>query len=225
MKLQHLSVHTGVPVSTVKFYLRGGLLPPGEKLNATTARYDRRHVERLELIRDLRQVLGMSLGRVREAVESVDTEDPVTMMGRIQTIAFGVAVPSEDDTAENPPDLSAEPGGRLTSDEIVRAMGWLPGTASSMVALDSILQEMAGWGMSPGLDSVLVYARAADSVASTELALDPDVDDPPSAASPDRLARFVALGVHSYSRLLLRLLAVAQGSYARHRWTPAHDRA
>lgn len=53
MRMSELSTRAGVSVATVKFYLREGLLAPGESINAREASYSERHVERLRLIRGL----------------------------------------------------------------------------------------------------------------------------------------------------------------------------
>jgi len=45
-----------VSTATIKYYLREGLLRPGEAVGATQASYDEGHVERLRLIRVLREV-------------------------------------------------------------------------------------------------------------------------------------------------------------------------
>lgn len=244
MKLKDLVEITGVPASSIKFYLRHELLHPGEKLNATTARYGYEHVERLELIKALRQVIGLSLeqcARVVTAVDATETVTTVALMGQVQTVV-------QEFLGESPGPSSSEEGGvggtedgavradaplsqstRLTADDIVDAMGWLSGTDESMVALDQELHRMALWGLAPRLDSALVYARAVDAVAAHQLRIardrrgleewqrmtDRGGTSGDESVSRDQLAMYVALGVYSYSRFLLKLLAVAQGSHAR----------
>src|SRR6266545_4189804 len=51
MWISELSRRTDVPVATIKYYLREGLLPPGEAAGATRAVYDDSHERRLRLIR------------------------------------------------------------------------------------------------------------------------------------------------------------------------------
>ena len=83
MWMGELARRSGVPVATVKYYLREGLLPPGEATGATRASYDERHVRRLVLIRALTGVAGMSLGQVREVLDVIDDAgtDVATAMG------------------------------------------------------------------------------------------------------------------------------------------------
>ena len=72
MQISILARRTGVPVATLKYYLREGLLPPGELLGATRADYGESHVERVRLIRTLITVGGLSIGRVRTVVAALD---------------------------------------------------------------------------------------------------------------------------------------------------------
>ncbi len=51
MRISELVARSGVPLATVKYYLREGLLMPGETTSATQARYDEQHVRRLALVR------------------------------------------------------------------------------------------------------------------------------------------------------------------------------
>jgi len=58
VKISELSSRSGVPVATVKFYLREGLLAGGEKSSQTQASYDASHLSRLRLIPDHRSSPG-----------------------------------------------------------------------------------------------------------------------------------------------------------------------
>jgi DNA-binding transcriptional MerR regulator len=53
MLMAELSRSSGVPVATIKYYLREGLLPPGAATSATRAEYDEAHLRRLRLTRAL----------------------------------------------------------------------------------------------------------------------------------------------------------------------------
>ncbi|MGN8026001.1 MerR family transcriptional regulator [Microbacterium sp. 22242] len=216
MKLQELSTRSGTPVSTIKYYLREGLLDPGEKRNATTAEYDQSHVDRLGLIHALRQMVGVPVETVREVVDAVRTADPATVMGVVQSAVLGLSRTPESPSADSDADASDAPA-RLTAQDVVTAMGWSPAAADTVAALDRDLSTISRWGIRSDLETVLVYARAADTVARYELELSRGLDGEPGSGdgpTADRLATFVARGVYADSRLLLRLLAVAQASHA-----------
>lgn len=71
MRLAELAASSGLPIATIKYYLRVGLLPPGERESSTWARYDEGHLRRLRLISALTDVAGLSLEEVRGAVDAV----------------------------------------------------------------------------------------------------------------------------------------------------------
>src|SRR5699024_1154797 len=72
--ISELSQRSGVPIPTIKYYLRERLLDHGESVSATRSHYDEGHVARLQLIRALVDVAGMSLERVREVLHHIDDE-------------------------------------------------------------------------------------------------------------------------------------------------------
>jgi DNA-binding transcriptional MerR regulator len=72
--ISELSQRSRLPVATVKFYLREGLLPPGEAVGATRAHYDESHLRRLRLIRALVEMAGLRLEEVRSILAAVDDD-------------------------------------------------------------------------------------------------------------------------------------------------------
>ncbi|MFD1826373.1 MULTISPECIES: MerR family transcriptional regulator [Mumia] len=76
MRISELANAAGVPVATVKYYLRDGLLPPGRATSATQASYDDTHLQRLRLVRSLVEVGGMPLAKVRAVLAVVDDPAP-----------------------------------------------------------------------------------------------------------------------------------------------------
>lgn len=71
MRVSELVAVSGVPLATVKYYLREGLLMPGAASSATQAEYGELHVRRLALIKALAGV-GLPLGKIRTIVGLVD---------------------------------------------------------------------------------------------------------------------------------------------------------
>jgi DNA-binding transcriptional MerR regulator len=84
MRISELSVATGVPVATIKYYLREGLLAPGERTSPNQARYDATHVRRLRLIRALLGPGGLDVATAKEVVAAIDSELPINHV-------FGIA--------------------------------------------------------------------------------------------------------------------------------------
>ena len=103
MRISELSEETGVTVATLKYYLREGLLQPGESQGATRASYDGRHVDRVRLVRALVTVGGLGIERVREVVRTLD--DPPSSRHELLGAAHRALAPAG---------MSAEPADAAT---------------------------------------------------------------------------------------------------------------
>jgi DNA-binding transcriptional MerR regulator len=85
MRMAELSRRTGVPVPTIKYYLREGLLHPGERTSPNQAFYGDSHVRRLRMIRALAEVGGLPIAKVRGVVDVVYSPDePFDILGTVQ---------------------------------------------------------------------------------------------------------------------------------------------
>lgn len=71
MRIAELSERSGVPIPTIKYYLREGLLPRGEATGRNQARYGNEHLSRLRLVRALTTVGGLSVSTVREVLAEI----------------------------------------------------------------------------------------------------------------------------------------------------------
>lgn len=94
MRIKELSATTDVPVATLKYYLREGLLHGGMPTAVNQAEYDASHVRRVRLVRALLALGHLSIADARRVVEAVDDESlPIHL-------AFGMAqdamVPARD---------------------------------------------------------------------------------------------------------------------------------
>lgn len=72
LTIQELSRASGVSVPSIKFYLREGLLAPGDPARPGRAYYDETHEERLRLVRALRDVAGLPVAVIRRVLAAVD---------------------------------------------------------------------------------------------------------------------------------------------------------
>lgn len=130
MRLSELSERSGVSTATIKYYLREGLLPPGERVSATQAEYDEGHLRRLRLVRALLQVGRLPVATAREVLGHVDDES----LGR--TIRLGAALwslPHGPDPDEDAPETAAA---RAEVDRLLDRLGW--GTAREIGSLSPV---------------------------------------------------------------------------------------
>jgi DNA-binding transcriptional MerR regulator len=84
MRMAELSTRSGVPVATVKYYLREGLLPAGRRIGPNQAQYSDEHLRRLRLVCALREIGGLSLAEVAAVLAALDS-------GHTAPVVLGVA--------------------------------------------------------------------------------------------------------------------------------------
>ena len=96
MRISELSAQTGIPVATIKFYLRENLLHDGVRTAATQAQYDESHVARLRLIRALLGPGGLSIAAAHRVIQAIE-EPPESVYELLGIAARAVAGPNLDD--------------------------------------------------------------------------------------------------------------------------------
>lgn len=164
MRVSELSSRTGVPVPTIKYYLREGLLAPGVATSANQSSYSDEHVRRLALIRALVDLGGLSIATVGDVIAAIDDPDmPLSYV-------FGIAQLAISDTDLHDPLDEADPH-LATVDALTERMGWTvsadnPGRMGVARVLEAY--ERAGH---PELAEIWDgYARGAELIAQADLA-------------------------------------------------------
>lgn len=74
MRMSELSTATGLPVATLKYYLREGLLNAGTATAVNQASYGDGHVRRARLVRALMELGNLQLADIKRVVAAVDDE-------------------------------------------------------------------------------------------------------------------------------------------------------
>ena len=177
MWMSVLSQRSGLPVATIKFYLRKGLLPPGEATGATRARYDETHVRRLRLIRALVDVAGLRLEEVRNILAAVDDESlslhEVVGSAHTQLSASDSAAPPTPETLRHVDDLVRRWRWRLSPESAHR-----DALARALDALSSLDHPVSEALLDEYAEAMGVIARREvaavagdDPVAATERAV------------------------------------------------------
>src|SRR5690606_6116451 len=77
VRIGELSRRSGVPLATIKFYLREGVLPPGERTAPNQARYGPEHLRRLRLVRALVEVGGLGVDAGKTVVAALAADLPL----------------------------------------------------------------------------------------------------------------------------------------------------
>jgi DNA-binding transcriptional MerR regulator len=193
MRISELARRGGLPVATVKYYLREGLLPAGEATGATQAQYGEAHVERLLLIRALLGAGGLSIHAARAVLEVVD--DPSTSVHD----ALGAAHHALPPSPGHPP---AEQLDRARG--LLRRWGWESGESSpSLAVLAAALHALDTAHFATPDELLDRYADAAEELAEQ------DVAAVPTGSAADAV-RFVVVGTVLLEPVLLALRRLAQ---------------
>jgi DNA-binding transcriptional MerR regulator len=190
MRMSELSKATGVPVATVKYYLREGLLPAGTAVNATSSSYGGAHVERLRLIRALVEGAGLPIAQVRRVAHTLDNPPDTwhDLLGTAQGVLCG------------PPDENLR---TTLADTLLRRQGWAVGECSPARAdLARALARLESGGVEVSAEDLDGYA-AAQAAATIDVAALP-------TDSPEAALRHAIVGTALMDNVLIALRRLAQ---------------
>lgn len=199
MQISELSLRTGVPIGTIKFYLREKLLATGTVISATRAEYSEAHVDRLNLLRVLLGVGGLSVSRARQVLAALDAP-PVSIHEVLQATHAALG-----------PHVAVEERQQQHARDLVRRWGWsvlAGGSAIDQLAAAVGALETAGF---PELDVVMDrYALAMRELAAADVAGVPN--ECPTAA-----VRYLVIGTVLLEPLIAALRRLAQEDAAAQR--------
>jgi DNA-binding transcriptional MerR regulator len=199
MKISELSARTGVSIPTLKFYLREGLLTPGELSAPNQADYGEAHIRRAALIRALRDVAGLSIARIRVIIDALDHGGEL----------FDVMGDTVDSLGGDPIDVFTE-ARREAATDVDRLLGdlGLPRREESLarhqlIAALASIREMLFPGMP--VEGLIPYAQAALQVAAMEQAATPGMFE----LEPDRAIEAAVLGLALFEPVLVAFRRLA----------------
>ncbi|MGW0484363.1 MerR family transcriptional regulator [Nonomuraea sp. NPDC003214] len=198
MRMSELSAESGVPIATIKYYLREGLLHPGEQTSATRAEYDATHLRRLRLIRALLEVGRLPVSAIKKVVEAVEDESlPVhTMLG---TAHYALSPRVE-------PEATPEWDAALAEvDAFLAGLGWkVEPEAPARHELAHTVMRMRQLGHTPELAP---YAAAAGRLVE-----EVEIDTIPYDGPRDAAVEALVLGTVLYGRAFDALRRLAHES-------------
>ncbi|SEG83519.1 DNA-binding transcriptional regulator, MerR family [Nonomuraea solani] len=208
MRMAELSETTGVPVPTIKYYMREGLVAPGRPTGRNQADYGEEHVRRLRLVRALVEYGGLSIAVIRDLMGQIDNPDleEFDLLGAAQkTVTQRKEArpgPYKDEAEERLHELLVRRGWRIrTNDPAYR-------TAVGVLAT---LDEVGRHDMIEALDS---YAEAAEKIAEADLRLlGGDVSD------RERAVEIVVIGTSVGDTLIATLRRLAQATISERLYT------
>lgn len=179
--------------ANIKFYIREGLLPAGERTGYNRTEYDDAHVARLRLIQALTNKGGLSIAAAREVLKALDNDESIDVVLRAAHEAIPVA--AED----------ASPESTAIVEDLARTRGWAvwPGHAGIRMAAHA-LDTFASIDRSDIGAGLHEYARAAQIIAEA------DLRTTVSSGSSERMAETVVVGTVVGDTLIAGLRRIAQ---------------
>ncbi|NYF56334.1 MerR family transcriptional regulator [Micromonospora purpureochromogenes] len=199
MRIAELSRRSGVAVPTIKYYLREGLLPPGELTSPNQASYDEHHLNRLRLIRAMIDLAQVPVARVRAVLEALDS-DTLSLHERIGAVHRAIT-PSRQLTAGD----SARTAAAVQVQELIRRRGWAVEPDSPAIAtLVETISVLRSLGQDHLVDLLDPYAEAVERFTELEVAA------VASRTDPDQVAESVVIGTILGENLVASLRLLAQ---------------
>ena len=198
MKVAELSRKSGVPLPTIKFYIREGLLPAGSRTGKNQADYGPRHLERLAMIRVFRDDVGLPIDTISRALRAADKAGEYFVVDAIDAL-----VPSE--SALPPSDPEAFGRALDVVVKLAKKRGWMVNRDDVSVRYAARALEAIGRSFYEGTgDDLVFYAEAVDAIADCEIP-----DDWAPDESPDAALRYAVLGTVLFEPFILALRRMA----------------
>jgi DNA-binding transcriptional MerR regulator len=199
VRMAELSRTTGVPVPTVKYYLREGLLPPGVSMGPNQADYGDDHARRLRLIRVLREVGELGIAQVRKVLEAIDAEE--VSLHDVLGQAHHALGPTREPAVVSEELRQA----KADIDRFIAELGWrVSAEAPARWTLAESLLALRRLCNAEGPEIFTPYAEVADRIATAE------VSSGPEDASRAETVEWMVIGTVVYEAALSALRRLAQ---------------
>ena len=203
MRISELVSRSGVPLATIKYYIREGLLMPGETTSATQARYGEQHLRRLNLIRALTDVAGLPLQKAGVVIGLI--EHPESNL--FDTLGKAVAALPPYSDAESS-DVEDYPRAKAALEKI----GQLYDPSYAAVAqLERALAAAESVGLAMSDDRLRGYASHIMEIAEI------DLDEVPTGTVQDAV-EYSVLGTALYEPIIVAMRRLAHQDLAARRF-------
>lgn len=199
MLMSELAARTSVPVPTIKYYLREGVLMPGHAISATRADYDDFHVRRIALIKAL-SALALSMAQIKSIVGLIDRPGE-SLFATLGAATAALPPVAEADSKDDCPRATAA----------LTALDWLvPKGFPAVAQLEHALADAEAAGVPMTEERLRAYAPHIMSIASY------DIEQMPVEPAPAAI-EYAVLGTVLYEPILAALRRIAHAGLAAQR--------
>lgn len=201
--VRELSHASGVSVASIKFYVREGLVPPGDSAAEHRAHYDERHLARLRAIRALREIGQLPLGAISDVFRAID--DGGSPFAVVASVMDALSTSREKVMKE-----TKNAGADIRS--LLDAMGVRTRpNAGAVVDLGTALVKLRTmWGDFP-VEKLRPYAEMAHELAKLEV----EANREAFGGSTEGLLRTAVLGTVLFEPVLIALRRLMHEDLAR----------
>jgi DNA-binding transcriptional MerR regulator len=162
MRIGELSRRSGVPIPTIKYYVREGLLPAGELTNYNQAQYEEAHLRRLKLVRALVEVGGLSIAATRTVLTLMDAK--TSDLARLGKAQYALTTRKEHERDE------AWEWATVRVSELLTQRGWQVSPRNpALLQLSEALATLRRLGQDDSLALLDHYADAVGRLAAMEV--------------------------------------------------------
>jgi DNA-binding transcriptional MerR regulator len=202
--MAELSERSGVPVATIKWWRREGLLPAGRRTAPNQAEYGPEHLARLRLLAVLRDLVDLPTATIAKIVAALDEED--ASLHEVVGTAHGAL-------SHDPPAATSDEA-RAFVDDLLDQLGWqVASDAPSRQELAHTIDALHEFGHDVTVDSLQIHADAAARVARAE------VEATQIDQSRDDVVTDVIVGTILYGTILSALRRLAHEDISGRRWS------
>jgi len=96
LKIGEIAKKSGVPPSTIRYYVRQGLLPEPDKVNKSMAYYDEGCIEKIQAIRHFQETKYFPLSVIRNILRRMDEGMSLEEAEAIEDVVFGTQADATD---------------------------------------------------------------------------------------------------------------------------------
>lgn len=180
MLLAELAKVSGTSAASIKYYRREGLLPAGQHVTATRQEYGQRHVERLQLIQVLREMVGAPIARIGRLTAILDDPDAGLLRALQEAQAITLGVEEQCDPQKRSGESSSGRVEHRSIAPLLQHLGWPDIDSAPRRALDELLNTLDEQGAPTAPDVLLTYAEPMEQIARADLAWMRRLPDPPT---------------------------------------------
>lgn len=197
MKISQLCERAGVTTSTLKYYVREGLVREGTRTGANQTSYDDSHVERVRLVRALLDTGGLSIAAARQVVSVLDSH--------VDSLSFAFEAAQHALDSDASAQAAASGAARSRIEQIAADRHWVTTAENPGFEIAGrVLDGYSSISFEPSPAYLAAYAQAAELIAKA------DLEALTTRENPDSIAELMVVGTVLGDALLAGLRRLAQ---------------